>query len=271
MNVRLRATADALLRARLSPTEPARYPQCLPANLREAYAIQDQMIAAIGRPIIGWKVARLPAPMAAEAGAAGIVGPIFEACQSDDAAPVAAGVYGQGFAAGEAEYLLQVDLPPAGGLEIADAAHAIARVHVGVEIAGSPVADILTLGASAIASDLGINTGIVVGPAVADWQLADLESRTVVTEIDGVEVGRGRAAGLPGGLAMSLVILSDTLSARGHRLRPDQWVASGALTGVHPVQAGQAMRVTFGGGASVAIALEPLVTWPTPMPNKELA
>lgn len=260
MNARLRATAHALLRARQCPMAPARYPDDRPASLTEAYAIQDEMIASIGRPIIGWKVARLPPAMAAETGAAGIVGPIFAACHADETSPVRAGVYGHGFAAGEAEYLLRVDL-----------SGAITSVHVGIEIAGSPIADILSLGPAAIASDFGINTGIVVGPTLADWQLADLESLQVTTELDGVEAGRGLAAGLPGGLAMSLTILSDTLSARGHRLRPDQWVASGALTGVHPVRAGQAMRATFGSDLSVALALAPLATWPNGNEKEEFA
>ena len=39
------------------------YPGALPATLDDAYKIQDEAIARWARPVIGWKVGRVPPPL----------------------------------------------------------------------------------------------------------------------------------------------------------------------------------------------------------------
>lgn len=220
------------------------------------------MIAAAGEPIIGWKVARLPPALAAQVGQAGIVGPIFASQRTDEAGASTVGIFTGGYGAGEAEFLLRLDSPPTRldrSFSLHAAAAAIGSVHVGVEVASSPIEEIVRLGAAAVASDFGLNSGILIGPKVTDWRNADLEAWMVSTAVDGVEVGSGRADAFAGGLAGSVQILFAALASRGHRLIEGQWVASGAVTGAHPLQAGQVLRVDFGGRHEVSFVATPVV------------
>lgn len=253
MNSDCRAIAHALISARQAAVALADYPGVVPASLVEAYAIQDAMIAAVGEPVLGWKVARLPPAMAEQMGASGIVGPVFKLVQNSGPSPVAAEVFAGAYAAGEAEYLLRLAGPfrdPPISIEQADGL--VEAVHIGIEVASSPVPGIVGLGAAAVASDFGINNGIIVGPEVIDWRRAGIESWSVTSTLDGVTVGEGSAATFAGGLVRSLQILHDALAVRGQQLRAGQWVASGALTGVHPLQPGQTMAATFDGRQRVS-------------------
>jgi len=53
------------------------YPGDFPATLDEAYAIQDEAIARWGRPVIGWKVGRVPPQLIDRFGTDRLAGPIF--------------------------------------------------------------------------------------------------------------------------------------------------------------------------------------------------
>ena len=88
-----------------------------------------------------------------------------------------------GFAAGEAEFLLRIgSTPPAGKSEYSldETADLIEAVHVGIEVASSPLGTINELGPIAVISDFGNNNGLVIGPEVNDWRqsgLRDLDGR----------------------------------------------------------------------------------------------
>src|SRR3546814_1847543 len=50
----------------------------------------------------------------------------------------------------------------------------IDMVHLGIEIASSPLPTINDLGPTVTISDFGNNNGLVIGPAIADWRGADI-------------------------------------------------------------------------------------------------
>ena len=54
--------AGRFLDARRSAGSLDAYPGAMPTTLEEAYAIQDEAIARWQRPVIGWKVGRVPPP-----------------------------------------------------------------------------------------------------------------------------------------------------------------------------------------------------------------
>ena len=64
--------------------------------------------------------------------------------------------------------------------------------------------------------------------------------------VDGVRVGRGGAASIPGGPLDSLAFLLNLLHRRGRRLEAGQLVSTGAATGVHDIVAGQTATADFG-------------------------
>src|SRR3546814_11891516 len=67
-------------------------------------------------------------------------------------------------------------------------------VHLGIEIASSPLPTINDLGPTVTISDFGNNNGLVIGPAIADWRGADIADWPVSLLINGREAGAARAA-----------------------------------------------------------------------------
>lgn len=239
-----RAFVDARRRGRALTT----YPGPEPESLEAAYAIQDEAIAAWPDRIAGWKLGRINAPHDARFGAGRLAGPIFSrAVWTAGALPTRFGVIDGGFAAVEAEYVLELGetAPDRSGWTAADVGGLVSRVFTGVEIAGSPFAGINDHGPAVTASDFGNNAGLILGAEVAGWR-DRLAGLTCAMSIDGVVVGRGGAASIPDGPLDSLAFLLNLLHRRGRRLEAGQLVSTGAATGVHDIAAGQAAVADFG-------------------------
>ena len=246
--------AGRFLAARRAAAGLDAYPGAFPATLDEAYAIQDSAIAAWGRPVIGWKVGRVAEPLIPLFGTDRIAGPIFHQAEDGAAMPV----FAEGFAAGEAEFLLRIGTaPPAGKTEftLEEAADLIDAVHVGIEIASSPLGAINEIGPIAVVSDFGNNNGLVVGPAIPDWRASGFEQWQVTCRIGGEVAGTGRAAAFPDGAIGAARFLFELMAQRGIALATGQWISSGAVTGVHPARPGETVQAGFNHGLSVACSL----------------
>ena len=254
----LTAIAERFLSARRSAAGLQEYPGEFPDSLEEAYAIQDAAIARWGKPVIGWKVGRIPPPLAEKFGADRLAGPIFEARIVDEGSVPDMPVFGAGFAAGEAEFLLRIGAPPPPEkrqFTLVEAAELIEAVHVGIEIASSPLGTINRLGPVAVISDFGNNNGLAIGKEVHDWKTSGFEDWLVATLIDGEEAGTGRATSFPSGAIGSAAFLFELMAKRGIDLRPGQWISSGAVSGVHAARPGQLIEARFGDFARIACRL----------------
>ena len=225
------------------------YPGDMPASLEEAYRIQDEAIAAWPNPVCGWKVGRVVPPFTSQFGTDRLAGPIFHVAEATQDVDVAMPVFADGFAAGEAEFLFRIGSAPPPGktrFSLEEAAELVDAVHVGIEIASSPLPTINELGPVAVVSDFGNNNGLLVGPPIPDWRRSELEDWTVSTLIDGVEVGRGSSSSFPDGAIGSVRFLFELMAQRGIPLTPGQWISTGAVTGVHEAGPGQAVEARFG-------------------------
>ncbi len=251
--------ARRFLSARREAGGLADYPGDFPSKLEEAYLIQDEAIAAWGKPVVGWKVGRILPPLSDRFGADRLVGPIFasETAVADGHEPQMP-VFAKGFAAGEAEFLLRIACPAPTGKErftLEEAAELIDAVHLGIEIASSPLRSINELGPIAVISDFGNNNGMVIGAEIPNWWSSGFEEWGVRTLIDGVEVGTGRAAAFPDGAIGAARFLFELMAKRGIPLQRGQWISSGAITGVHDALPGQHVEARFGTSYSVRCAL----------------
>lgn len=242
--------AGRFLAARRSASGLTDYPGALPETPDASYAIQDAAIAAWGKPIIGWKVGRILPPLSDRFGADRFAGPVFESARA--AAPgdrPAMSIFAEGGAAVEAEFLLRIGTAPAAGqahFTLEETAELIDRVHVGIEIASSPLRVLNALGPVAVISDFGNNNGLVIGPEIEDWRTSGFEAWTVATRVDAVEMGSGQATAFPDGAIGAARFLFELMARRGIALRPGQWISSGAVSGVHDVKPGQTADVRFG-------------------------
>jgi 2-keto-4-pentenoate hydratase len=249
------AIAGRFLAARRSASGLDEYPGEFPDTLEAAYRIQDEAIAAWGQPVIGWKVGRIMPPLAERFGTDRLAGPIFVARSADEGTIAEMPVFASGFAAGEAEFLLRVGkAPPVGktGFTLEEAREHLDAVHIGIEIASSPLASINQLGPVAVISDFGNNNGLVVGAEIADWKTNSFEDWPVRLSIDGAEMATGNAADFPDGAIGSARFLFELMGRRGIALHPGQWISSGAVGGVHGARPGQIVEARFGDMEQVA-------------------
>ena len=200
------------------------YPGDVPPPLEEAYRIQDAAIARWAKPVLGWKVGRVPPPHSERFGTDRLAGPIFAVVEDGNRRSLAAmPVFARGFAAGEAEYLLRIgSTPPKDKLDFTldEAAALVDAVHVGIEIASSPLRTINELGPVAVISDFGNNNGLLVGDAVANWRRGG--SRAGRSPLGRRRRGRGgHAAAFPDGPIGAARFLFELMARRGIPLIQD--------------------------------------------------
>lgn len=226
------------------------YPGTIPAGLADAYAVQDAAIALRAGEVVGWKVGRINPPLG---DIDRLAGPIFSVAVAGPA-PLDMPVFEQGFAAAEAEFLLRIGNAPDPAkrhYSLDEATAMIDAVHVGIEIASSPFPGINDHGASVTISDFGNNNGLVVGPAIAGWQVADLLAWPVELLINDELIGAGMAATMLDGPFGAARFLFELMAERDIALKPGQWISTGAITGVHRVAVGDRVEARFDGRMAV--------------------
>lgn len=242
-----RSFVDARLAARSLPG----YPGEVPDSLAEGYAIQEIALALYPDEVVGWKVGRIPLPLQEKLGGERLAGPTFRRFLQTPAKgeTVSLEVIPGGFAAVEAEFVYRLGQDAAEGktsYSVEEALALVSGLHIGVEFAGSPLKTINDLGSTVVASDFGNNASLIVGPVIDGWRERADETLPCETWIEGMRVGVGTAASVPGGPAPALAFLLGHCAARGRPLKAGMYVTTGAATGIHEISAGQSARVAFG-------------------------
>lgn len=249
--------AEAFVSARRDGRALSEYPGQIPETLDHAYAVQDAAIGLRDVAIGGWKVGRINPP---QEGFDRLAGPIFvDRIVQADGAPPAMSIFSGGFGAAESEFLLRIGTAPDPDQKHftrEEAAALIDAIHIGIEVASSPFPRINTLGATVTISDFGNNNGLVVGQAIEGWRELDYEHWPVELRINGRVAGTGTAADMLDGPVGAARFLFESLAVRGIVLQPGQWISSGAVTGVHPVAAGDRIEARFDDRLSVECIIE---------------
>jgi 2-keto-4-pentenoate hydratase len=256
--------ARAFVDARLAAAPLAAFPGTLPADLATAYAVQNAALGLWQDRIVGWKVGLIPPPAQAALGAARLAGPVFHhGLIVNPAGPVDLAAIQGGFAAIEAELLVaaRADAPASKTQwTAADAAEFAGDWHLGMEFAASPLATINELGAAAVISDFGNNSGLIIGSRLDSALIADPDQLIFETRIDGQRVGFASAAALPGGPLEALRFVLGHLAERGRSLCAGQWVSTGAITGVHQIFPGQHGSIELIGHGRIDVRVNAAVT-----------
>ena len=251
--------ANQFVTARRVGRHLSAYPGPLPESLSAAYAVQDAAISFLEKPVIGWKVGRIFPPLSDTFGANRLAGPIFATTRFSEPKAAAGLVFTGGFGAAEAEFLICIasDLPVGKqDYTLDEAAAQIDAVHVGIEIASSPLPTINELGPAVTVSDFGNNNGLIIGQAIPDWQSSNFADWVVRLEIDGSVAGSGSANAFPDGPLGSVRFLLNNLGERGIAIKAGTWISSGAVTGVHQVTPGQSVKAFFDTSLLVSCTIE---------------
>ena len=257
------AISKRLVDARLNVIPLSEFPEELTPTLKQAYAIQALSIDRWPDELAGWKVARLSPSDQVRYGAERLSGPVFASVVQhvESGGTVVAPIYDCGFAAVEPELVLVlgVDVAPSGQQysddELADL---VSAIHIGAEIASSPMAAVNDLGPASVTSDFGNNRGVVVGPAITEWRAAPSEPMQVSVTVDGEVVGEASPENSSDGPLGALRFLIGCCAERGFELPRGTLVSTGTLTGVHDVSVESSSRVDFGSLGSFELAFEPI-------------
>jgi 2-keto-4-pentenoate hydratase len=233
--------------ARLNAAALAAYPGRVPDDLALAYRCQDVAIDRWPDVIGGWKVARIAPDWADTFPEERLIGPAFSRNirLAQPGQTVDCPVFDGGFAAVEAELVIRV-ATDASALKldwtIEEASKLVASLHIGIEVASSPLPTLNDLGPGAVISDFGNNWGVVVGTELRDWRSSD--EVMVTSYIDGEQVGQ-RAASIRAGALGAFAFALNKAAARGRPLRAGTVVSTGMITGVHDIRIGQRSRHVF--------------------------
>lgn len=243
--------AGSFVEARARGTSLPDFPGDIPADLVTAYRVQDLAIARWPDRVVGWKVGYIAAERRDGSGDERLLGPIFSAGLLDTTGDnVAFPVFSGGFAAVEAEYVLRLQADaPDGKTDWTpeQAAGLPATLHIGIEIASSPLATINVLGPRVVVSDFGNNNGLILGSEIPGWLAIPESGLTCHTFIEERLVGNGGATTLPGGLRAAFAFALSRSARRGRPLKAGDLIATGNATGIHDIMVGQQARVRFDG------------------------
>jgi 2-keto-4-pentenoate hydratase len=244
--VRIGAAAAALERAHRMHAPFDALADAAPADVAEAYAIQDEVARRLWTRhedrICAWKTG----------------GPNARA--TPIAAPIPASrLFGSGasldsdefhFIAIEAElaYTLERDLPPrAVPYTETDLVEAIRSVHAAIEICDSRLANYRTADALWKLADNQSNGALVVGPPHRDWRRIEPGELTASVEIDAAPLAQATGTHPYGDPLRLLPWLANHCATRRGGLRAGDVITTGAWTGMHFVAAGAQVVVRFTG------------------------
>ena len=193
----------------------------------------------------------IPADHRSRVGDERLAGPIFKSSivGIEPGATRTMPIYAGGFAAVEAEFVLELGCAvhtEEREYSDSDLIGLVSSLFVGVEIASSPMAAINKLGPTCVISDFGNNAGLLLGPAVANWDSRNLDSMTATVMIDGALVGNAAASAIPGGPLAALRFLLGLAATRSIELPKGTLISTGAVTGIHEITVSSAARVDFG-------------------------
>ncbi|OYU00883.1 MAG: hypothetical protein CFE36_13540 [Sphingomonadaceae bacterium PASS1] len=231
--------------------------------LETAYAIQKSATGLWDDQVAGWKIGRLPASVSGPGSTPRFIGPIFsKSVRKLSGAISRVPVLNEGQNAVEAEFIVRLAKPLGKTQPIMNHdfwLEHIAAIHVGVELAGNGL-DVCDQSISYIQiAAFGNNRGLLVGDRIPPhryrWPLH------VTTAIEGEIVGSLAVASPWNIVTTALGEAFEETKAFDTTFKAGHWVATGALTGIHPIACDQNAIVQFEGYDSIEMVTSDIRKW----------
>jgi len=251
------AAVDRLMQVRAEGKPLDEFPPgAEPPTLKDAYAVQDALVARLDRPRYGWKIG-CTSKMAQEMSNTNepFFGRLFADSSFDSPATVESATFFHPIVEPEIAFKLGRDLTadsaPFTQTKLLDA---VAAMHPALEVVDSrydggwPMAIIPTV------ADNGVHGCFVLGPEVADWQSIDRTSIPLSANVNGEFVADGIGSNALNDPLNALVWLANSATRRGHVLKAGDIVTTGNICN-EPIFAkpGDTVIAEFGGLGTVEI------------------
>lgn len=212
---------------------------CRPADLEDAWRIQQEVTRHLALPVGGWKAA-LPGPGKL------VAAPIYAPTLSQGvrcALPLGAAADGVRVEP-ELAFVLAQDLPArAQPYSDAQVDAAVGSVHAALEICASRYLDHAGLPFAELLADGLVNSGLWLGPALAAPEAPAFELRW---QIEGEAVQTQPARHPDGQPRAPLYWLANFLRERGMGLQAGQAVITGSFAGVLALPLGRRVTLDYG-------------------------
>ncbi|MDU8928692.1 fumarylacetoacetate hydrolase family protein [Alisedimentitalea sp. MJ-SS2] len=253
----IQETGQTLAEARKAGEKLAKYPGARPANLARAFSVQEAMIAAMGRDIVGWKVG-LTSEKAQEICGYGapLAGPVFAGDSHEDGVvlPVLAGDLG--ILEAEIGLRMATDLPPRATPYTRDEViSAIGTVLPMIEWVNKRLPGGLREDAEWIVADGVMNRCVICGSERPFHAGLDLAQTSVQAEVDGQSVTEGVGANAMGGPLEVLTWLAGDLNARGRGLKAGEVISTGLVCDVIQAVPGTQVSAAVAGIGTVTLTI----------------
>jgi len=250
-------TAATLLIAALRAVKPrpALPKDCAPANLADAYAIQDRFVARLGRPV-GYKIGYANASVQQSLG---ITEPVFGRLIEGRVFPSPGSLPSAGFATRvvETEFGVRMSrsLPPrAASYSLEEVTAAVECVMPSFEIVDSRFDEWRKLTPLEAVADNVLHSHWITGTERRDFAALDLAAIPVVTRVNGSEATRGLGANVLGSPLLALHWLANALVQMGRGLEAGDSVTTGCCTDILELGPGDVAEADFGPLGSVRVA-----------------
>lgn len=191
-----------------------------PRDFEEAFAVQDEAVALLGEPVIGWKVIEVPSgPVIFAPLLAGGLVPAGGTWQVTGSEP--AGI--------ELEIAFRMADDVKVGASAAEILDAVASAHVVFELCQSRNANPDGLPRHVGLADCVLNAGIMVGSEFKGWRERDLKGVAGRLLVD----GRLHIEGKSVDPIRAIEVLAPALASRGKALKAGHVVITGSLIGMN--------------------------------------
>lgn len=237
----------------------------LPLGLRlkdeaAAYAAQDEaseILSGTFGPVIGYKIGCTTAVMQRYLSIDHpCVGYMFRSSLMPNGVTVAQKDFVRPGAECEiAVTLAQALLADEGPFELEHIRAAIGTLHPAIEVVDERYEDWRSLGAETMIVDDFFHAGIILGPAVDDWQSLDLPAVSGAARVNGSEVARGQGADLLGNPLNGLVWLANHCAARGKDMGAGTIISLGSFTPVQWLAPGDHAEIVLDGLGSLSFSV----------------
>ena len=254
-----RHAAELLLAARRERRAIEALPaDCRPTDLDEGYRIQDAFVALTGKAVAGFKIGATSERAQAFLGIdAPFAGCVLQGDLHDSPATLSGGDFVFRLIEPEFAFRLGRGLPPRdAAYDRPEVADAVECLHPAIEIVTSGLQDWRGQGAASLIADNGVDGGLVLGPACADWRGLDLSDHAVTLAVNGAPAGSGVGANALGDPLIALAWLANHLSRRGRGLEAGQVVTTGVVTPFVELEADDSAVADFGSLGEVRVAFD---------------
>jgi 2-keto-4-pentenoate hydratase len=217
---------------------------CHPATVAEAEAIQAAVIAALGEPVAGWKVAMLNGEV--------MGGAILASRLFSSPAKVPGSLTPLRGVEAEIAFRFDRDMPPRRSpYEYAEVAAAVTAMAA-IEIVDSRFRDYRGTPLLDKAADCVSNGGFIAGTLQPNWRTLDLVAVGVTLMIDGKPALR-KTGGHPTGDPLLPAVTLVNARREGAGVRAGQVMTTGTYTGLTFVEPGATVAAIFEGVGSAEL------------------